>query len=70
MSEYPSGSVGASGDAELIERIRAHFGEEYLAWTPLDIELILEQRDPRSYISWKLTGDFTATGGSGPNLGE
>ena len=70
MCEYPSGSVGASGDLDLIERIKSHFGEEYLAWTPLDIELILEQRDPRSYISWKFMGDFTATGGSGPKQNE
>ena len=67
IHSYPIGSVGASGDEALIERIRTHFSEAALYYTPALIEQLLEPLfDPRSFAANKQRGDFTAQGGSGP----
>lgn len=66
--EYPQGSVGASGDNELIERIASHYGDEYLSWTPAQIYWLGDQADPRVVAANRTYGQETARGGSGPKV--
>ena len=63
---YPVGSIGASGDEQLIRRITEHHGSVYLTWTAADISRILDCTDPRSEVGWNAIGDMSAMGGSGP----